>query len=92
MTLFATILLATIVAWLLLSPHLRPRSAENYSLAEGALQALQDQRERCVQLLKDLDLDFSTGKVGDGDYKRMRGSLEVELGQILTRIDECKVG
>jgi hypothetical protein len=91
MALFLTIFLAVIVAWALAVPHLRAASASAAPVSTGGVfEALLEQKSRCMQLLKDLELDFSTGKLSDSDYSRMRTSLTSELAQLLTRIDESR--
>ena len=90
--LFGTVLLAVVVAWALIAPHLQAAEESGSSTAGASLQTLLDQKNRCMQLLKDLELDFSTGKLADGDYAKMKGSLSRELGLLMTRIDESRVG
>ena len=85
LSLFVTIFLSVIVAWALAIPHLRAVSDTGGEFATGGvLDALTEQKDRCVQLLKDLELDFSTGKLSDTDYSRMRGALTAELAQLPT--------
>ena len=89
MTLFGSILFTVFVAWALTRPHLELASdGADFAGERGETETLLDQKSRCMQLLKDLELDFSTGKISEGDYTRMRGSLTAELGALLTRIDE----
>jgi hypothetical protein len=59
------------------------------ALADDELRAgLSDQRERFVQVLRDLELDFQTEKISAEDYASMRASVSAELGQVLSRLDE----
>ena len=91
MELFISVFFSVLVAWALVAPHLRPATtAQNLDALGGVLNALLEQKTRCMQLLKDLELDFSTGKLSDSDYSRMRDTLTAELAQLLTRIDECR--
>lgn len=91
MALFLSIFLAVVVAWGLAAPHFRMASELAGDFASGGTAAaLFEQKSRCMQLLKDLELDYSTGKLSETDYTRMRGSLTTELAQLLTRIDECR--
>ena len=86
--LIASILLAFICAWYLLTPHFCEQDGVLEAIADD--RAILDRKERTVQLLKDLDLDFSTGKLASAEYDRMRISLTSELGSILTQIDGTK--
>ncbi|NDC37216.1 MAG: hypothetical protein EBZ48_04095 [Proteobacteria bacterium] len=91
MALFVSIFLAVIVSWFLVVPHLRTGADTLGDAGGGGVRAaLAEQKDRCMQLLKDLELDFSTGKLSESDYTRMRGVLTTELAQLLTRIDECR--
>ena len=75
------------IAWMLLSPHLSEadQSAVSYRSVN-----LDDQRSRCVQVIHDLELDYATGKIGQGDYEDTRQVLSAELGSILRNLDEAK--
>ena len=90
MGLLLSIVLAFFVAWLLIKPHLEPEAVASAAAGNGSssLQGLFDQKQRCVQVIKDLDLDFSTGKISAQDYDRMRAGLSEELAGLLTQIDE----
>ena len=88
-SLLASILFAFFVAWLLVKPHVEVLGPGIQGNSETIL-SLNDQKARCVQVIKDLDLDFSTGKLSKEDYERMRKSLTMELAGILTRIDQTK--
>ena len=48
---------------------------------------LHDQRERCLQVLRDLELDQATGKVNGEEYARMRAAVGKEL---LAIVDQLK--
>ena len=88
MAMFGSVLLAFICAWALMRPHFC--LATDASGLGVTQQELFDRKERTVQLIKDLDLDFSTGKLVGSDYDRMRSTLTAELAKILTQIDGTK--
>ena len=88
MALFVSIVLALLCAWALLQPHVAAQVESAGGNSE--LEPLLDQKNRCLQLLKDLELDFATSKVTEVDYTRMRGSLSAELAALLARIDDTK--
>ena len=54
-----------------------------------AFEGLSDQRERFLQVLRDLELDYQTEKISAGDYASMRASVSAELGEVLARLDEA---
>lgn len=60
--------------------------AENGGLLSADQVALQDQRERCLQVLKDLQLDYDTDKVSAEDYSTTKATLSVELASILQKM------
>lgn len=80
------LIISVIVAWYLLVPHFQSESAT--ALPESAAdRSLRDQKERCLQVLKDLELDFQTGKVAADDYQQTRTTLTNELGAILEKLE-----
>lgn len=83
---FFSLLLALVVTWFLVRPHFEPlvQERERY---KGELITLLEQKERYVQLLKDLELDFATSKVNLEDYQSMKGALQSDLAQILGSYD-----
>ena len=85
MVLLLSILLAVVVAWYVTEPYFAVESG--FTIANLDANSLSDQRARCVQVLKDLELDFMTGKVSEQDYGEMRRSLSAELAEILKKLD-----
>jgi len=82
----ATILLSVAVAWALLAPHFCTTPVGSLeSRDEGVLI---DQKSRCVQVLRDLELDHSTQKISTEDYMRTKNELEVELAGIITTLEK----
>lgn len=86
MTIAGALALSILVAWWLLAPLVRG-TAEAAPEFAGTREALLDQRDRCRQVLKDLDLDFAMGKVPEGDYEITRQRLTAELAGILEKLD-----
>jgi hypothetical protein len=78
-----TILFASIVAWFLFMPHLNAAPADIGADED----VLVDHKNRCVQVLRDLELDYSTQKISREDYERTRIGLEEELAGILRKLD-----
>ena len=83
---------AFVVAWLLMRPHLHP--AEGVSLAEEnpELVSLADQKARCLQVLKDLELDYAMSKISAQDNEQTKAQIKSELSTILTKLDQHKHG
>ncbi len=71
------------VTWFILRPHF---DAEQVATTGATDTSLADQRERCIQVLKDLELDLATGKVSAEEYARMRASVGHELLGIVDRL------
>lgn len=86
--LLASILLAASVAWFLVRPYLVLDDGTS-GLVDGEELAttLADQKARCIQVLRDLELDFTTGKISVADYEQTKNRLSIELATILERID-----
>lgn len=76
---------ALLVSWLVISPYLVERSA--VASADMGRIPLEDQRARCIQVLKDLELDYSTQKISQDDYESSRLALSAELAGILEKLD-----
>lgn len=53
--------------------------------AEAARRLL-DSKERALRALKDLELDFTMGKVSREDYDRSHAELSLEVGRILQEL------
>jgi hypothetical protein len=49
---------------------------------------LKEKKTTVYNNLKDLDLDYSIGKIAQDDYARIRSEFKQEAAQVLTEIDE----
>jgi hypothetical protein len=58
------------------------------SLSAGvdSLQSLHDSKERALRAIKDLELDFSMGKVSREDFDRAKHELSLEVAGVLEEI------
>lgn len=86
----ASALLAVAITWALTRAFFYPHSelpSSSLERNDDALRSLREQRARTVQMLKDLELDYSTGKVPQEDYQEMRARLGHELAQILEALE-----
>jgi hypothetical protein len=84
-------LLAVAAVWFVARPFLR-RSAGDERLAEpgeaerGRL-ALEEERDRALAALKELEFDHRTGKVSDEDYRSLVGELRRAAADALRTLD-----
>lgn len=83
MSIAAAIILALFCAWAIYRPHAAGGAILDRGPAEDPLA---DQKSRCLQVLKDLELDYNTGKIGQADYDRTRASLASELAHVMEQM------
>ena len=83
----ASLALSLLVAWLLISPLLDTGGRSGPAPSSyGEAAALLDAKERSLRAIKDLELDFSMGKLSQDDFDRSKEALSLELLSILDRI------
>lgn len=83
------ILLTAVVVWHVVRSHfMSDDQLGNDQDGYGSEQSrtLNDQRARCLQVLRELELDFATGKVSAVDYNQMRAGLGRELVQLVSQL------
>jgi hypothetical protein len=73
-------------------PYLREPSARDDRLLrpdelEQQRLALAEERDRTLAALKELEFDHRTGKVSDGDYRRLVGPLRRHAAEALRATD-----
>jgi hypothetical protein len=81
-------LLALAVAWFVFKPLFEGSDVSEPEQADDRLLNLRDQKERCVQVLKDLDMDFSTGKIEKEDYETTKLQLSTQLAEIMNALEK----
>lgn len=88
MTVFscACLIVCLVASYYLMVPFFRADLL--VSEGDGKASALQDQRERCVQVLRDLELDRATGRLTDEEYQKMRASVGQELFAIVDKLNQ----
>ena len=86
MYLFAAVLLTLAINWWVVRPLFASFSDLQIAGSDEAQQLL-DHKQRCLQVLRDLELDFSTQKIGEHDFQTMKNQVSQELAAILSRID-----
>jgi hypothetical protein len=82
-----SLILSLFVVWYVLSP-LFETALSNFGVATqpGTLGPLFDAKERALRSLKDLEMDFSMGKVSQEDFEQSKRSLSSEVAEILAEI------
>lgn len=86
MALAASFLLTLLIIWLVMRPLLEGGSPQDIqSDLSQKSRALLDQKERCQQMLRDLELDFATKKVSEEEYHSMKAQTEEELSKLVER-------
>ena len=77
----------TILVGLYLYAPLLERQGRRVTAEEHELSSLLAERDRVVNSLQELDLDFKLGKIPEGDYPAQRASLLQKGADILRGID-----
>lgn len=74
-----------VIAW----PLLREETAEAQGaiLTDSDFSELLTRRDAAYMALKDLDFDYRTGKIDEGDYQALKAELETEALSLLERIE-----
>lgn len=83
----ASLILSLFVVWFVLSPLFEP-PLPSYATSprDGALGPLLDAKERALRSLKDLEMDFSMGKLSQEDFDQSRRAISSEVAAILSDI------
>ena len=63
------------------------KSGKQVTVEDRELSELQAQRDRILNRVQELDLDFTMGKILEGDYKVERQTLMLQGADVLKRID-----
>jgi hypothetical protein len=84
-------LLAVAAVWFVARPFLRSSAGEEHlddpGEAERGRLALEEERDRALAALKELEFDHRTGKVSDEDYRRLVGELRLAAAGALRALD-----
>jgi hypothetical protein len=83
----ASLALSLVVVWCIAAPLFEPALAHGGTQeAFGKVASLRDAKERALRSLKDLELDYSMGKVSKDDFEESKGILSLEVARILEEI------
>ena len=89
--LLAILLLVVVLA--IVTGPLRPggdgRPEGDRGRPDARIPDLEAAREAKYRELRDAELDHRTGKLSDGDYESIRGTLRAEANEILNRLEEA---
>jgi hypothetical protein len=84
-------LLAVAAVWFVARPFLRSSASEELLAEPGragrARLALEEERDRALAALKELEFDHRTGKVSDDDYRSLVGELRRAAADALRALD-----
>jgi hypothetical protein len=84
-------LLAVAAVWFVARPFLRSPAADEplVELGQAGRErlALEEERDRALGALKELEFDHRTGKVSDDDYRRLVGELRSAAADALRALD-----
>ncbi|HEX8235612.1 MAG TPA: hypothetical protein VF600_06615 [Abditibacteriaceae bacterium] len=81
-------LIGALTLWYILLPLWRP--APELTASPNSLSAtLPERRDNLLRQLKELEFDYSMGKIDTSDYERMRADLSSETSIVLTRLENA---
>ena len=84
-------LLAVAAVWFVARPFLRSPAAEEPLVELGPAGrerlALEEERDRALGALKELEFDHRTGKISDDDYRTLVGELRSAAADALRALD-----
>lgn len=79
-------LLASVaIAWVVINPWFNLPDA--LLVDTESLSRLELRRQSALQSLKDIELDYKTGKTGEAEYQNLRARASSELLQTLRELD-----
>jgi hypothetical protein len=82
MTFFVCIVLAILAAAYFVKPLFHSDPVYDNLPSQSQI-ALQDEKERYLQMIKDLELDFRTGKIAQDEFESTREQFVSELARIM---------
>lgn len=90
-------LIAVAAAIIVALPFLRDPSPADDTIGAATpesdrLLALLEARDRALAALKELEFDHRTGKIEDGDYRRLVGPLRRSAAEALQELDRLRAG
>lgn len=91
--LFSAILMTTIIlgiGWFVTAPLLRVRPEDilHDDYADTPLHHLLSKKDSIYTAMKDLEFDYTTGKLSDNDYRDLHDKFALEAAGVLQELDE----
>jgi hypothetical protein len=87
---FLLVLVVLAAAVTILSgPLRRPGPPSEPEAPDDGVAALEAAREAKYREIRELELDFKTGKLSEADFEALDGSLRAEAVEILKRLDRA---
>jgi hypothetical protein len=80
-------LLAVAAVWFVARPFLARTTSEQLAQPDDARLALEEERDRALAALKELEFDHRTGKVSDEDYRRQVVELRRDAAEALRALE-----
>ncbi len=81
-------LLAVAAVWFVARPFLRAGTGDDTVVEPPAARiALEEERDRVLAALKELEFDHRTGKISDEDYRALVGDLRRDAAEVLRALD-----
>jgi len=87
-TILSCLALSLVTALLLVRAH--TRGSVEATPRNAAVQSLLDRKERALQVLKDLELDYSTQRLSKAEYDESRERLVSEAAAAIDEIDRTR--
>ncbi len=84
---FAIALICAII-YILLPLYAIGENIQTLTLEDPTYTYLQERKLTSYSNLKDLDFDYSIGKIAQGDYERIRGEFKQEAAYVLSEMDK----
>ncbi|MCB9029446.1 MAG: hypothetical protein H6619_00185 [Deltaproteobacteria bacterium] len=81
------IIFSLLCGYLLVIPHLSS-AKEVQASTGGTLQTLTDEKERFLQILRDLELDLKTNKISEDEHLQVSNSIKAELANTMKELDK----
>lgn len=72
------------VVYLILRPFIVPEEIAEDDLATIQLDI---QKDRIIEAIREIDMDYQTGKLSDEDYNLLRSRYTAAAGEVIRRID-----
>ncbi len=81
---FIAFVLLMAVVYLILRPFIVPEEIAEDDLATIQLDI---QKDRIIEAIREIDMDYQTGKLSDEDYNLLRSRYTAAAGEVIRRID-----